>query len=77
MAVRRRGHDQPAPAGPARMRAEPGVPGSKDTYVPALPAVVTGAMPAATAAALTGTLGLALAGLGILIVITPSLVPGL
>ncbi len=37
------------------------LPAAGDTGVPALPAVVTRAMPAATAAALTGTLGLAAA----------------
>ncbi len=37
------------------------LPAADDTGVPALPAVVTRAMPAATAAALTGTLGLAAA----------------
>jgi predicted metal-binding membrane protein len=41
------------------MKAEP--PGASGTVVPARPAVVTRATPAATAAALTGTLGLAAA----------------
>ncbi len=62
------------------MKVEPqtaALPAADDTDVPALPAVVTRATPAATAAALTGTLGLATAGLGVLIVTTPSLVPGL
>ena len=46
------------------MKAEPqnaALPAADDTDVPALPAVVTRAMPAATAAALAGTLGLAAA----------------
>ncbi len=46
------------------MKVEPqnvALPAAGDTGVPALPAVVTRAMPAATAAALTGTLGLAAA----------------
>ena len=46
------------------MKVEPqnaALPAAGDTDVPALPAVVTRAMPAATAAALTGTLGLAAA----------------
>ncbi|HUK71661.1 MAG TPA: hypothetical protein VLW50_23330 [Streptosporangiaceae bacterium] len=41
--------------------AERGVTSSRDTEVPALPAVVTRTMTAATAAALAGTLGLAAA----------------
>ena len=48
----------------AMMKVEPqnaALPAAGDTGVPALPAVVTRAMPAATAAALTGTLGLAAA----------------
>jgi len=48
----------------AMMKAEAqnaALPAAGDTGVPALPAVVTRAMPAATAAALTGTLGLAAA----------------
>src|SRR5260221_10119244 len=46
------------------MKAEPqnaALPAADDTDVPALPAVVTRAMPAATAAALAGALGLAAA----------------
>src|SRR5260221_4969050 len=46
------------------MKVEPqnaALPAADDTDVPALPAVVTRAMPAATAAALAGTLGLAAA----------------
>jgi predicted metal-binding membrane protein len=48
----------------ATMKVEPrsaALPAAGDTDVPALPAVVTRATPAATAAALTGTLGLAAA----------------
>ena len=50
------------------MKVEPqnaALPAADDTHVPALPAVVTRTTPAATAAALTGTLGLAAACWGI------------
>jgi hypothetical protein len=50
------------------MKVEPQkavLPAASDTSVPALPAVMTRAMPAATAAALAGTLGLAAACWGI------------
>jgi predicted metal-binding membrane protein len=54
----------------AMMKVEPQnavLPAARGTSVPALPAVVTRAMPAATAAALTGTLGLAAACWGIVV----------